>query len=329
MFRRFFRKAPHLFGGELADFQQASEVASCICRWRAENRAHVPEQSFGPSLCLAKATWEGPCGLASFGPPLNFAAMAVTLLNDLCSPVEVQVDNAELLVVYPKRDVKLSSEEAVQLRLREEPQTMHCSCTWAGVWRTSEDFADRSRRGRELDAAEQRAVARERQRRQDAKARQLEMIEDQAKKLRNKDAVRTCCLLHPPRSGFPSGPGPGGCRQRRGSGPPGRPGSLLLRLCRGLGRDRRPEDRVQRPRNQPRGLERRGPPLPCGGVDDSAERGRGVLVDGAPRPARCLLRRVLVDDRVLQRSRGLRHDELTEETQAELRRIAQCGSRGG
>ena len=47
-------------------------------------------------------------GLSSFGPPLHFAAMAVTVLNDLGAPVEVQDDNAQWLVVYSNRSAQLS-----------------------------------------------------------------------------------------------------------------------------------------------------------------------------------------------------------------------------
>ena len=115
--------------------------------------------------------------------------MAVTLLNDLESPVEVQDDEVQWLVAYPGRSVQLSGKGAVRLRLREEP-ARHGVCARGGDLKASQDFEEISRRGRELDAAEQRAVARERQRRQDATARQLEMIEDQAKKLRNKDAAK-------------------------------------------------------------------------------------------------------------------------------------------
>ena len=131
----------------------------------------------------------GLAALQSFGPPLNSVAMAVTVLNDFDSTIEVQDDNGQWRVVYPKHSVKISGEEAVKLPLREEPMTLHRTCVRAGILQASQDFGELSCRGRALDTAEQHAIAQEKARKKEAASQQRKMIQDQARKKRSETRI--------------------------------------------------------------------------------------------------------------------------------------------
>ena len=179
--------------------QISSKLRKLLHRASADGTGCIFQRNVLAQACASQKRRRG--GFCQLWTSVRFAAMAVTLLNDLESPVEVQDDEVQWLVAYPGRSVQLSGKGPVRLRLRDEP-ARHGVCTRGGALKASQDFEEISRRGRELDAAEQRAVARERQRRQDATARQLEMIEDQAKTLRNKDAAKkltnfVCAALLP------------------------------------------------------------------------------------------------------------------------------------
>ncbi|CAE7575864.1 unnamed protein product [Symbiodinium sp. CCMP2456] len=115
---------------------------------------------------------------------------AVSVTNDLHTPIEVKLRSGEWQVVYPQRswDVDVSDEvTSVEIRLRENPALKGCCLVSKGsseLW-ASVGFEAFSREAKGRDRAEARELAREGKRRKEAQMRSEKMIEEAAAEKRN------------------------------------------------------------------------------------------------------------------------------------------------
>ncbi|CAE7675396.1 unnamed protein product [Symbiodinium sp. KB8] len=168
--------------------------------------------SFAPSqLVSVSHSPERPLQNARFeeegGPRVNrHDAMALTVTNDLQTPIEVKLgeEEEEWKTVYPGRSCDVGvSEGAVpvclEVRLIESPEVRgKCQATVGSLLRASLDFESFSREAKGRDRSEAREVTREGGRREEAQARTEAMIREATSKKRNADAwptVRAVVIL--------------------------------------------------------------------------------------------------------------------------------------
>ena len=180
---------PHTYSQSAHELLSGKVARETRSREEIGKRDAFSAAKCGPSLRLTKASQERPCGLAH-------GHMAMTLLNNLDSPIEFLGHNAEL-VVYPNRSAQLWGKEAVQLRLREDPRMMHCTAAAfvrapCARHRISESSAAEGQHWT-LQSSKQRAW-KGRGSRKLRRCNVRKLVQDEAKKKRSKAAVQSLTL---------------------------------------------------------------------------------------------------------------------------------------